>query len=57
MRKISLVVSVIALLLVITPACLYLVGEIDKPLMKYLMLGGTVLWFASSPMWIGRGTS
>lgn len=47
-------VSTIGLALVLVPACLYLAGAVDKPQMRTLMLFGTVLWFASAPLWLGR---
>jgi len=53
-KKLLPVVSVIALALVIAPSCLYLADVIDKPMMKLLMLAGTVLWFVSAPLWLGR---
>ena len=54
MKKLIPIVSVLGLVLVIIPACLYLAGVMDKPQMKTLMLIGTVLWFVSAPLWIGR---
>lgn len=47
-------VSCIGLALVLVPACLYLADAVEKPAMRTLMLLGTVLWFASAPLWLGR---
>lgn len=53
MKRILPMLSFVALLLVITPACLYLMGSIGKTDMKSIMLAGTILWFASVPLWFG----
>lgn len=53
MKRILPILSAVALLLVITPACLYLIGTIGKADMKSIMLAGTILWFASAPFWFG----
>jgi hypothetical protein len=54
MKKWLPLVSAIALALVTVPACLYLAEVIDKPRMQALMLAGTVLWFVSAPLWLGK---
>lgn len=54
MRKLIPIISFAGLALVIGPALLYVVGGIDKPTMKTVMLAGTVLWFVTVPFWMGR---
>ena len=54
MKYLIPIVSALGLALVIIPACLYLAGFMDKPQVKSLMLIGTMLWFFSAPLWIGR---
>ena len=54
MKKLLPAISFAGLALVIVPACLYLAGFADKPQMEILMLIGTVLWFVSAPLWIGK---
>ncbi len=54
MKKLLPAISFAGLALVIVPACLYLAGFTDKPQMQTLMLIGTVLWFVSAPLWIGK---
>ena len=54
MKKLLPVISSLGLALIIVPACLYLGGSIAKTQMEVLMLVGTVLWFASAPLWMGR---
>ena len=55
MKKLLPIISAIGLAFVIVPAVLYLAELTDKPQMKTLMLIGTLLWFGSAPLWIGRG--
>lgn len=57
MRKVLALISLLGLLLVIVPACLYLAGGIGKPRMMALMLAGTIVWFLSSPFWMGKNDS
>jgi hypothetical protein len=54
MKKLLPIISFVGLALVIIPACLYLAGSTDKSQLKNLMLVGTVLWFVSAPLWMGR---
>lgn len=54
MKKLIPIISLAGLALVIVPACLYLAGVMDKPQMKMLMLAGTLLWFLSAPLWMGK---
>jgi len=54
MKKLLPVISAIGLALVVVPACLYLANFTDKPQMETLMLVGTVLWFVSAPLWMGK---
>lgn len=54
MKKLLPAISFAGLALIIVPACLYLAGFTDKPQMKTLMLVGTVLWFVSAPLWMGK---
>jgi hypothetical protein len=57
MKKLVPLVSIIGLALVIVPACLYLAEAVDKPRMQSLMLAGTLLWFVSAPLWLGKNGS
>lgn len=54
MKKLLPIISAIGLALVVVPACLYLANFTDKSQMKTLMLIGTILWFASAPLWMGK---
>lgn len=54
MKRLLPLLSAIALVLVIVPACLHLAGVVDKTQVKLLMLIGTVMWFLTAPLWLGR---
>ena len=54
MRKLFALISLVGLALIIVPAFLYLGGSLDKPTMKMLMLAGTIGWFVTVPLWMGR---
>jgi hypothetical protein len=56
MKKLLMMVSAVALVLVIGPPLLYLAGGagLAKGTMNTLMLVGTILWFVSAPFWMGR---
>ncbi len=54
MKKLLPALSGVGLALVIVPACLYLTGSIIKSQMQSLMLVGTILWFVTAPLWMGK---
>ncbi len=47
-------ISFAGLTLIIVPACLYLAGFTAKPQMQTLMFVGTLLWFVTAPLWMGK---
>ncbi len=54
MNSIAKIVSLIALVITLLPCVLYFRGVMDAPQMKSTMLVGTLLWFAVTPIWMGR---
>lgn len=54
MKKLLQIISLIGLLLVIVPACMYLADSMDKSRMQTIMLAGTVLWFITAPFWMNK---
>lgn len=54
MQAFAKIVSFLALLGIVVPPALYLVGHLGLDTVKLWMLGATVLWFASVPFWMGR---
>jgi hypothetical protein len=53
-RRIAQIVSWIALAATIVPAVLYVIGGVELPRVKTWMLVATAVWFASTPLWMGR---
>ncbi|MEQ8211543.1 MAG: hypothetical protein RH917_17085 [Lacipirellulaceae bacterium] len=47
-------VSYVALAATVVPCLLFLAGTIDHAAVKYVALAGTLVWFGSAPMWIGK---
>ena len=54
MRPILQALSVGALLLTIVPAVLVFLGKIPFENHAALMLAGTLLWFITASLWMGR---
>jgi hypothetical protein len=54
MKKLLLAISFLGLALVIGPSLAYLAGTAGKDTMTNLMMLGTLLWFVSVPLWMGR---
>ena len=52
MRRILQVVSWLALAATIVPSILYLGDSMPLATVKTWMLAGTVVWFATVPMWM-----
>jgi hypothetical protein len=50
------ILGLIALGLTVVPPILFLMGAIALPLMKGVMLGGCVLWFATAPFFMKGGS-
>lgn len=57
MGKIAKLVSLITLSLVVVPCFLFFMGVISLDGVKLSALIGTVGWFVSTPMWMGRDLS
>jgi hypothetical protein len=54
MNRILEAISFVGLILVLGPAIAYLAGSIDKSQMSSIMLVGTIVWFVTAPLWMGR---
>ena len=52
-RFIAKIVSIVALIAVILPSVLFLAGRMELPMVKWIMLLATIVWFvsASAYMW------
>ncbi len=54
MKKPAKIVSLIALGAVTLPCLLYFAGTINLDAVKAAAIAGTVVWFASTPIWMSR---
>lgn len=48
------IISWIALAGTILPSILFLAGRMDLATSKHWLLAATLLWFAVTPLWMGR---
>lgn len=48
------IVSLVGLSLMVVPCLLYMFGIFGHDAVKTAALIGTIIWFASSPFWMGR---
>ncbi len=54
MKKIAETVSYLALALVVVAPSLFYAEKITLEASKQLLLLATIVWFASTPLWMGR---
>jgi len=54
MKKIAMVVSFIGLAGVVLPPVLFFMDKMPLGMMKGWLLGATLVWFASTPLWMER---
>lgn len=57
MRIVLQIVSWAALVATIVPPILFLAGRLTLDQSKWTLLLATVVWFATAPLWMGRGGS
>lgn len=51
---ITKILSLVALAIVLVPCLLFFKGAIEQETMQWLALAGTILWFAVTPLWMGK---
>lgn len=54
MKNLLPIVSYLALGATLLPAILFCAGRLDLPAVHGIMLAATVVWFATTPFWMGR---
>lgn len=54
MNKLLSLVSYLALAALAFSCIAYLIGSIDRDLMKQVMLTATIAWFGTVPWWMGK---
>jgi hypothetical protein len=52
MRRIAQLLSAIALVVTVLPACLFFADRLDLAAMKQWMLYAAILWFITAPFWM-----
>lgn len=57
MSSTTKLVSLVALIVTVAPSLLYFFGILGLDAMKWIALAGTIAWFISTPMWMGRKQS
>ncbi|MBN1911524.1 MAG: hypothetical protein JW818_17415 [Pirellulales bacterium] len=53
-RRLFQIVSWLALAGTILPSVAFLAGSVGLPSVQWTMLAATVVWFAATPLWMGR---
>ncbi|MDB4766484.1 hypothetical protein OAG71_02220 [bacterium] len=48
------IASLIALVVTVAPSVLYFFGLLDAEPVKWISLLGTIAWFVTTPMWMGK---
>jgi len=56
MRTILIVVAVLSLVLLMLPSILFLAGRMELDTAKYIMMGATIVWFATATPWLWNRT-
>jgi hypothetical protein len=54
MRRVLQIISWAALAATVAPPVLFLTGRITLDQSKLAMLVATIVWFAATPLWMGR---
>jgi len=54
MRYVFQLMSLAALIATVVPPVLFFVDRMDLPTMKQILLLATMVWFAVTPVWMGR---
>jgi Na+/proline symporter len=54
MTRLLPIVSIAGLAAVFLPAVAYLLDWLEKDTMTTIMLVGTIVWFATAPLWMGQ---
>ncbi len=54
MRTILIVVALLSLVLLMLPSILFLAGRMELEAVKCMMMGATILWFATGTPWLWK---
>lgn len=56
MKKLLMIVSILALVMLIAPPIGVFLGKMEIQTSKNWMLAATLLWFATAPFWMGKNS-
>jgi len=56
MRTILIVVAVLSLVLLMLPSILFLAGRMELDTAESIMMGATIVWFATATPWLWNRT-
>jgi len=54
MRSILQIISLLALIALILPSVMFLVGRLELDMVKWLMLLATIAWFVTASLWMWK---
>lgn len=57
MKTALILTSILALIVTIAPAVMFLGGSLSLDQTKVAMLAGTIVWFVVTPTWMGRSSA
>jgi hypothetical protein len=56
MKRLAQILSAVALVGTLAPACLFFADKLSLAATQQWMLGATILWFVATPMWMEHRT-
>jgi hypothetical protein len=54
MRSILQIISLLALIALTLPSVLFLAGQLELDMVKWLMLLATIVWFVTASLWMWK---
>jgi hypothetical protein len=57
MKALLKIISFIGLIMTVGPSFMVFSGLMDPDMNKWIMLLGTILWFATAPFWMNKSTA
>jgi len=57
MKRLAQILSVVALIGTLLPACLFFAGQMELATMKQWLLAAAGLWFIATPLWMEHKAS
>jgi len=56
-RRIAKIISLLVLIALIAPSCMYFMGRMSLDQVKNIMLVSTIVWFVTASVWMWRNDS